>query len=157
MLHTLIDTFKEGEYTQNILAKMIYIQYVATTTYDTVDFDDPISTMFYFKKLFKPLTGITKSEEPQIDEMFTQMMWVWKGRVEKGSKKPIKIKGVHIMKSAAEKIHCAFRDIKPGSSTIQIDFALEVIIEAMNDLSRLLDESVIEDNFQSNHEIEAFE
>jgi hypothetical protein len=149
LLRTLNDTFDEGETKQNNMVKIIYIQYVVYTTYDSVDFDDPISTTSYFKKLYLLLLGAPELEE-QIDEIFEQLTQFFKGKIEKGSKKPIDVEGQHIMKSAAEKIHGNFRDIKPGSFTVGVNFARNVMNEAMVDLMGLYDKIDYEGSLQLN-------
>ena len=141
LFKTLINTSEEGENVQNHLAKIIYVQYVVTTIYDSVDFDDSISTISYFKKLYQILFSNVRSEE-EVDEVFKRMTQMWKGKIMKGSKEPIEVHGRHIMKSAVEKIHRSFRDIKIKSrsySTItdQISFAQKVMNQAMYDLQRL--------------------
>jgi DNA-binding transcriptional ArsR family regulator len=128
-----------GRFRSNI-AETIYVQHI-DTTYDSVDFDDPISTLSYFKKICIPV--YSKS-----DEIFEGMMSIFKRRTEMGSKILAEVKAQQIMRSAAEKVHDCFQELNRDSSESYLNTALIVaktILEAYTSLARLTRECIAEE------------
>ena len=133
---------EDGENTQGFMAKIIWTQHV-DATYDSVNFDDPISTLFYFKKIEQSFFGV--SDETDYLE---SMMWFFKMRTEEGSKISAEVQMHQIMRSAAEKIHGAFRKFNRDSSVTSTTaiFVNRVIWEAKISLLHLMKDCIDEDS-----------
>ena len=144
MLYTLYDTIETTNEFKKYLATAICIQHT-DITYDSVNFDDPISTLSYFKKIYKQFR--LESEEEEVDRVFTSMMQLFKMRVEKGSKISAEVQAQHIMRSAAEKIHIAFRGLNQNSIGDAEQTALIATVEAMQSLLELMDDCHNEDKY----------
>jgi hypothetical protein len=126
------------------LDRIIFIQQT-DSTYDSVDFDDHISTLSYFKKLYRSF--LSHSEE-EVDEMLNGMTLYFK---EHGSKISAEVQAHHIMRSAAEKIHGAFRGLKRDmyAYTIADDIvtgAIQEVLEKFRDLLGDCNDKLEEDN-----------
>jgi hypothetical protein len=61
LLYKLIKATEDGERVRRYRASIIYIQHI-DSTYDSVDFDDPISTLSYFKKIFLSFSKLSDEE-----------------------------------------------------------------------------------------------
>ena len=93
----------DGELALGLLASIIYIQQT-DITYDSINFDDPIS---YFKKLYQ---SFSRTSAEEVDQLFKDLTQFLKSNeVEEGSKISAEMEAQRIMKSAADKIHIAFR------------------------------------------------
>jgi hypothetical protein len=136
---TLIETIKDEEQSFRILVKMIYAQQT-DIAYDSVDFDDPASTLSYFTKLYLSFTDNTKEVEEHFKET---MMWIIKKKTKEGSNE---VRAQHIMRLAAEKIHGAFRELKRDKVVTTSEFVIQVILEAMSSLIDLMDDDDDDDD-----------
>ena len=105
------------------------------TTYDSVNFDDPISTLSYFKKLYINF-ALNSEEAEQIFNDF--MMQIIKKKTKRGSTKSVEVRAQDIMRLAAEKIHGAFRELNQDSIVITAEFVMLVMQEALKSLTELL-------------------
>ena len=117
MLFTFIlfAAIAEVNETENILVKMMLVQQTDIAYYDSVDFDDPKATLSYFKKLYLSFTWDVESAK----QLFDAMMTVVNNRKIEGLSKMDAEAQVHqIMRSAAEKIHGAIRDLGDDSESI---------------------------------------
>ena len=115
-----------------LLVKMLYVQQT-DRSYDSVNFDDPISTLSYFKKLYQSFTLILSSEE--VDQHFNElMMHIIKAKTKKDSKKSAQVQAQHIMRLAAEKIHSAFQELNRDSVATTAQFVLVVMRGALESL-----------------------
>ena len=123
---------------QFFVANAIYIQHV-DSTYDSINFDDPISTLSYYKRLrrFALLHNRESSKEDFDRWLEIVVMLVPK---EKGSKISADVPAHSIMKSAAEEIHNAFRKLNRKSYANIAPFVMNVIIDADYRLFRLMEE-----------------
>jgi len=135
LLYKLNNLIEGEERVQSFMARIIYIQYM-DTTYDSVNFDDPISTQSYYEKLYRAFSPGSKEE---IDKEIDIMMGIFKKDTEIGSKISAEVQAHHIMRSAAEKIHGAFRELNRDSphATTAI-FVMDVIRESETRLFRLV-------------------
>jgi hypothetical protein len=128
---------EKGEKHRIYLAMIVYMQHT-DLTYDSVDFNNPISTLTYFKKLLQIFSAWGWGSEGEIDRLFTDMMQILK-RTEKGSIEFAEVQAQHIMRSAAEKVHGAFRDLNrdPFKTT---HLAIDVMLKAIHDLVELIND-----------------
>ena len=134
---------------------MIYVQQT-DTTYDSVDFDDLIATLSYFKKLY---LSFALSSKPEDAEHFFDglMLQINNKRTKKDSKVSAEIRAHQIMRLAAEKIHDALRELNHDSIPTTGQLVMDVMIEALNklvDLSYYSDEDDISKYFQIRNNIE---
>ena len=109
---------------QELLARIIINQQIDSTYYEFVNFDDPISTLSYFKKLCRPLLSLSEEE---FDQMFTHFK-------ENGSKISAEAQAHHIMRSAAEKIDVAliaFRKMK--REEMHVFLVDEIMVDAVQE------------------------
>ena len=114
---------------------MISVQKV-DAAYDSVNFDDPISTLSHFKKICRPFTLMSEEET---DKHFNELMvQIIKQNTKKGTEKAAAVKAQHIMRLAAEKIHVAFRELNRDSIATTAKFMQVVIREAWIGLANLL-------------------
>jgi hypothetical protein len=130
LLYAKYETINQGKRKQEYLKRIIYIRHVDITYYDSVDFDDVISTLSYFIKLYQFLPA---HSEKEVD--FTDMLLVFK----RGSDSEVQAQ--RIMRSTAEKIHGALRDFNPDSlSTVLLTtLILDVMLDALDGFHELLD------------------
>ena len=112
---------------------MIYIRVQQTDiAYDSVNFDDPISTIPYFTKLCQPFVQYSEEE---LNRLFKGLMM----RTKDGSTKSVEVQMQHIMRSAAEKIHGAFREYNRDSIataelvSLVIEEAFKSLLDLMHD------------------------
>ena len=101
-------------------------------TYDSVNFDDPISTLSYFTKLcqvFLPLS------EKEINKRLKILMKQIKKKTKDDS---AGVLAQHIMRSAAERIHGVVREFNQDSVLSTSWLASLVIQEAMESLFGLI-------------------
>ena len=106
LLNELIKATEKGETDRRFLTKMIYIQHI-DTTYDSVNFDDPVSTLSYYKKL-NPFCNYISDED--LDKFFEKSLFYLR--------KPTAMEKAlahQVMRSTAEKVHVAFRELDRGS------------------------------------------
>ena len=116
------------------MAKLIYLQQI-DFTYDSVNFDDPISTLSYFKKLFQ---SFTRTSDEKVEKMFEDMMGYINERSKDGSINYTEVQAQHIMKAAAEKIHTAFQELNRDSLVVTARFVFQVMIETVDSLIDLI-------------------
>ena len=98
---------KDEELAADILSRIIYLQRT-DFTYDSVNFDDPASTLSYFKTLYQ---CFSQSPEEEVDRIFNELMEIYEMKTKAGFTNSSEVKAQHIMRSAAEKIHRTFRDL----------------------------------------------
>jgi len=115
-----------------LMARMIFIQQ-ADKTYDSINFNDPKSTLSYFKELYRPFFPDLE-KEIDMDKRFNNLMRKLSMKAVDGSMKSVEIQ--NIMRMTAEKIHGAFRELKRDSVMDTANVVFNVMEEA---LSRLLD------------------
>ena len=126
--------------------KMMFVQQ-ADIAYDSVNFDDPISTKSYFKKLFLSFTSNSEEGEQIFNDL---MMRISKKKTKEGSKISPEVEAQHIMKLAAEKIHGALRELNRDSIVITAEFVMLVMQEALRSLIELMYDGDDEDgNYDS--------
>jgi len=91
-----------------LMAKLIYIL-KTDATYDSVNFDDPISTRSYFVKFCLDVTH-TVSEEEELNQTFKNLMSRIIMKTKDGSKQSAEGPIHLIMRSSSEKIHDIIRE-----------------------------------------------
>ena len=138
----LIGAIEDGQKTRSLLLKMIYVQQ-ADIAYDSVNFDDPISTLSYFASLYISFALNSEGAE-QIFNSF--IMRIIKKKTKEGSTKSAEVQAQDIMRLAAEKIHGALRGLKWDSVTITAEFLLLVMNEALKSLIELLNDDDDDDD-----------
>jgi hypothetical protein len=129
---------EDGELALGLLASIIYIQQT-DVTYDSVNFDDPISTLSYFKKLYQ---SFSRASEEEVDQLFKDLTRLMKYEGSKSAE----AEAQHIMKSAAEKIHIAFRELNQDSIANTANFVFLVLKEAIGSLIDLVQDSDDDDD-----------
>ena len=118
---------------------MICIQQT-DNTYDSVNFDDPISTLSYFSKLYRPFT--TTSEE-DLNRFFKGVMMRMSGKKTRdGSTKSAEVQVHDTLRSAAEKIHSAFREFNQDSIAITFQLVTLVMNETIESILYLIHDDV---------------
>jgi len=137
-LFTLFDVVEDGELALGLLASIIYIQQT-DVTYDSVNFDDPISTLSYFKKLYQ---SFSRASEEEVDQLFKDLTRLMKYEGSKSAE----VEAQHIMRSAAEKIHVAFRELNQDSIANTANFVFLVLKEAVGSLIDLVQDSDDDDD-----------
>jgi len=137
-LLTLFDVVEDGELALGLLASIIYIQQT-DVTYDSVNFDDPISTLSYFKKLYQ---SFSRASEEEVDQLFKDLTRLMKYEGSKSAE----VEAQHIMRSAAEKIHVAFRELNQDSIANTANFVFLVLKEAVGSLIDLVQDSDDDDD-----------
>lgn len=125
-LKTLIDSEEAED-----KAKMIYIQQM-DITYDSVNFDDPLSTLSYFAKLCQPFTP--HSEEEFNQQFKILMMQIIKMGAKDDSIISAEFQALHIMRSTAEKIHSVFRELNRDADASTAELVTLVVTEALASL-----------------------
>jgi hypothetical protein len=130
-LFILLQVIEDEEFALKYMVNMIYVQRL-DNTYDSVNFDDPISTLSYFKKLFQ---SFSRSSDKEIDILFKELVRRLKTRSDSES---VEAEAQRIMRSAAEKIHGAFRDLKHDSITDTTAFVHLAFVEAFEGLIDLV-------------------
>ena len=118
----------------------IYIQNI-DSTYDSVNFDDFVSTLSYYKRLrrFSRQNGIEDSSE-ELDQRFDNMTLVL---TQEGSKISAEAQAHSIMRSAAEKIHKAFQKLNRNSYEKIVIFVSSTIVESDSRLLGLAAECLL--------------
>ena len=146
LLYKRIKATEEGDLTRFTLAIVIRIQRMDTRTYDSVNFDDPISTLSYYKKIFHIIAQLSDED---IDDDLESMTYFFQLRTaERGSKLFAEAQAHQIMRSAAERIHVYFREIvdqEPYGEGIGAFLVLGVMMEAHISLLKLMRVCVIEE------------
>ncbi|KAF8814005.1 hypothetical protein BYT27DRAFT_7083022 [Phlegmacium glaucopus] len=138
-LLTLFDVVEDGELALGLLASIIYIQQT-DITYDSINFEDPISTLSYFKKLYQ---SFSRASEEEVDQLFKDLTRLMK---REGSSKSAEVEAQQIMRSAAEKIHIAFRELNQDSISNTANFVFLVLKEAVESLIDLVQDSEDDDD-----------
>ena len=128
---------KKENLNNSLLLKISFFQQM-DITYDSVNFDDPISTISYFTKLYRPFS--TYSEEEANKDFKYFMMKVTNKKTKNGSPKFAEVKMHDIMRSAAEKVHGVLREFNQDSTRIAITYELVILAlaEAMQSLTDLM-------------------
>ena len=135
---------EDDDKTQSHLVKMIFVQ-KTDIDYDSVDFDDPLSTLSYFKKLYLSFALSTKYEDA--DQIFNDLMTgIIVSKTKKDSKNLAKVKAHHIMRLAAEKIHGSLRELNQDSIPTTAEFLFNVMLEALDSLLELLSDTDDDDD-----------
>jgi hypothetical protein len=139
------------EQSRDIATKIIWIQRI-DTTYDSVDFGDPTSTVSYFKKLYQ---AVSRFSEEDVDRTLNILMARTIDKETKdadGSIKSSEAKALSIMKSTAEKIHGDFQKMGRVENqslldilrTLRVKFVISAVIEAMESLLELVSPELLE-------------
>ena len=144
-LVTISGVIDEGELALGLLGAIIYIQQV-DITYDSVNFDDPISTLSYFKKLYQ---SFLRCSDEEVDIIFNELTQLLKTG---GNSESAEIEAQRIMRSAAEKIHGALQELNQGSISKTAAFVYAVFKEAVKALIDLVPDKGVDDiQFIRNH------
>ena len=117
------------------MTRLIFIQRT-DSTYDSVNFDDPISNLAYFKKLYQSYSWTSDQE---IDEMFTNAMETFKMKTKEGSTVSAEAQALHIMRTAAEAIHRVLRKLNGDTFLDSAVTALIFMRQAMDNLLDLME------------------
>ena len=123
---------EDGEQALSLLASIIAIQQT-DTNYDSVNFDDPISTLSYFKKLYQSFSWTSDEEVGQLFEGFIRLL-------KTHGSKSAEIRAQEIMRSAAEKIHTAFRDLNQDSISDTSNLVFTTLNDALESLINLIED-----------------
>ena len=114
---------------------IVYIQRT-DTTFDSVDFDDPRSIIYYFIKLFQSRTGV--SEEEAHGTIIGLIKRIFDKETNDDSKNSPGVEALLIMTWTAKHIHGAFQELSPDRHStmktaelvlLTMDFALDRLIE----------------------------
>jgi len=124
------------------MAMIIYIQRT-DTTYDSVNFDDPISTLSYFKKVYQPFS---QTSDEEVDKHFEPMMSYFERTTKRGSELSAEVQAHQIMRSAAEKIHATFQELDRDMYGIRVMTVTGVISEAHHSLVRLMHRCIVDEH-----------
>ena len=128
---------------------MVYVQQT-NIAYDSVNFDDPISTLSYFKKLYLSFALSMSSEEAgrHFDDLMSRII---NTKTKKDSNESLEAKAQRIMRLAAEKMHAAFRELNQDSIADTAEVLMLVMLDALKSLTDLayesVDDSVDDDDF----------
>ena len=120
-------------------------------TYDSVNFDDPVSNLSYFKKLYRCF--FVRASDEMVDNLFRDLMEIYRTTTKDGGGgggggsttitattiTTAEAEALRIMRSTAEKIHGALRDLNQDS----FKFVLLVMTEAMQSLLDLMLQVVV--------------
>ena len=135
---------EKEEIAGDLFVRIIYLQRT-DSTYDSVNFDDPIATLSYFKRLYQ---NFLQSPDEVVDKYFKDMMKLFKLRgglrTKEGSTNSAEVQAQHIMRSAAEKVHIAFQESNKDSFVV-----FEVINEAFGSLLGLMHDCISDDDSSS--------
>ena len=143
LLNEVIKATEEGDGIRLGLTIIVYVQYLDRTVYDSVNFDDPISTLSYFKKIQQ---SYTRTSDEEVDNDFEAMLYFFKLRSERGSKLSAEAQAHQIMRSTAEKIHATFRDLEQeGDGGTRAVFVTSMVLEAQISLLKLMRDCVVEE------------
>jgi len=152
----IIDEIKSFQIKKSLnpFEELLYI--VETyTTYDSFNFDDPISTASYFTKICRSST----SSGEELNQLFKSMMRQTI-KTKDGSTQSAEVPIHHIMRSAAEKIHDAIeeaidRDSRNAMTTDELFKLYELVtIVGIEALRSLLDlRYVYDDSHKANWEL----
>jgi len=143
LLYKLIKAREEGDQVRFGLAVLVYIQHMDRTVYDSVNFDDPISTLSYFKKIYQIFTR--KSDE-EVDDDIETMMYFFKLRTaERGSKLYAEAQAHQIMRSVAERIHVTFRELEWEEEGTRAVYVTEMMVETVISLLKLMRDCIVEE------------
>ena len=137
LLYKIINVIEGGEEVQQYVAGIICIQHMDITTYNSVNFDDPISTLSYYKKIYR---CYSQDSEEEIDGTFEFLMEFFTTR---GSKISAEVRMHHIIRSTAEKIHSAFQELSRDPYLITSKFVMELIAEADQRFISLIHDCIV--------------
>ena len=121
---------------QDHLETMICIRKVDFAYYDSVNFDDPISTILYFKKFYTSIRR-TRSTEENGKGFDLFMMRLIRKKTREGLEKSAKVEIHEIMRSAAKKVHDAFQELNQDSTAKTATIVVNAITEAGKSLREL--------------------
>jgi len=138
LLLILSEVVEDGEMSLGLMASLIYIQRT-DITYDSVDFDDPLSTLSYFKKLYQSFSRVSEEEVEQLFKDLTRLLKI-------DASQSAEVEAQHIMRSAAEKIHVAFRELNQDSIANTANYVFLVLKEALESLVNLVQDSDDDDD-----------
>lgn len=122
---------------------MTFFQHVDMTAYDSVNFDDPKSTLSYFRSLY--LAYMT-SEDPEVNQIFNDIMTRITVITNETKNPEIEAKAQYIMRSAAKKIHGAFQELKRDSIVTNSEFVFNALQDALMGLLYLSFGGIVEDD-----------
>ena len=144
LLYKLIKADEHRESLQRFLAAIIHVQHV-DTTYNSVNFDDPISTLSYFKKIYRA-SGYSRDSDEVFNENFDNMMYFINLEIatERFSIISAEVEAHQIMRSAAERVHVTFRELKRDRHGDGATSVLRMIWEAQESFSKLALECIVE-------------
>jgi len=134
----LSEVIDDGELSLGLLASLIYIQQT-DITYDSVDFDDPRSTLSYFKKLYQSFSRVSEEEVEQLFKDLTRLLKI-------DTSQSAEVEAQHIMRSAAEKVHVAFRELNQDSIANTANYVFLVLRDALESLINLVQDTDDDDN-----------
>ena len=146
LLYILHDKIEDITRVEVIMSRLIQIQHV-DTTYDTYNFDDPLSNLSYFKKLYQSSTA---RPEEEIDEMFNDLMEILMRKTKKYSKN-YDVEALHTMRWAAEKTHDLFQGLNRDTYPSMLSLVLDVISAAVGNFGDLLRDSDNGDESQAKY------
>jgi hypothetical protein len=116
--------------TKNLLIKMLYVQQTDNIAYNSVNFDDTISTLSYIIKLYQSLAPSMNPE--RVEQFFNGLMdQIIKKGTMKGSNKSAEAEAQDIMRLVAEKIHGVFQELNRDSIVIDAEFVRDLMLEAL--------------------------
>ena len=127
---------EDGETAQFFATNAIHTQHI-DSTYDFVNFDDPISTLFYYQRLRRVVLQYhLEGSRKEFDQWLEVMLFLV--LTQKDSKISAKAQAYSIMRSAAEKIHNAFRTLNQDSCAEIVVFVMGTIVESDSRLISLV-------------------
>ena len=136
LFYKLIKAIEYGEGKQQIMADMILVQHI-DSTYDSVNFDDFISTLSYFIKLEQYYLGISEEQADIRMENLNRKYFIEGAATRE--------RAHQVMRSAAEKIHVAFRELDRDSHLKTCQKLTLAMTWAMLDITILVTEILEED------------
>ncbi|KDR85995.1 hypothetical protein GALMADRAFT_219046 [Galerina marginata CBS 339.88] len=137
-LLTTYDIVEDSEVALGLLASMIYIQQ-ADMEYNTVNLDDSLATLSYFKKLYQSFSRIPADE---VDDLFKDLTRLMK----LGGEKNPEAEAHRIMRTASEQIHNAFQELNQESISSTANFILLVMRDALDGLIDLVQDADDDDD-----------
>jgi hypothetical protein len=115
---------KDFKKTRFAVAKIIFIQRI-DTTYDSVDFGDPMSIITYFKQLCKYTLADSQEEVDRVIDGV--VLRIYNKEAKDDSIKFPGVKTLAIMRSTAKKIHDAFQELGRDEDHSTVKTAMSVL------------------------------
>ena len=117
-----------------LLEKMIVIRQT-DITYDSINFEDPLSTISYFERICQPFTPHSVEEFNQLFEIL--MMQIINMGTKDDSTISAEFQAQHIIRSTAEKIHGVLRELNRDADVSTAKLVAPIVAEALESLGRL--------------------